>query len=232
MDIRIKNISANAMEYINIISLGCPSLFRQGLACTAAVALNLSAASYGDSAVAAMAIVGRIFMLILSLMIGLGHGFMPVAGYNYGAADYERVKASFWFTVKTGFIMMASMALIGFVFAPETIALFLKEDRDVIAIGTAAMRLQCLALLFQPVFMPTNMLLQSTGYAARATFLACNRQGVYFLPLIFILPGILGLRGVQIAQPLADLFSFLTCLPFLYIFMTDLNKKEKEYSIR
>jgi putative MATE family efflux protein len=227
MDIRIKNISFNYREYIEILSLGCPSLCRQGLASAATVALNVSAAVYGDAAVAAMAIVGRIFMFILSLMIGLGHGFMPVAGYNYGAANYGRVKEAFWFTVKTGFAVMFSLAVLGFIFAPETIAIFLKEDGDVIAIGTFAMRLQCIALVFQPLFMPTNMMLQSAGYAAKATFLACNRQGIYFIPLILILPGIMGLEGVQIAQPLADLFSFLTCLPFLYLFMLGLNEKEK-----
>ena len=74
----------------------------------------------------------------------------------------------------------------------------------------------------------TNMLFQSTGHAARATFLACNRQGVYFLPLILILPSLFGITGVQITQPISDILSFLTCIPFLYLFMKKLNKLEKE----
>ncbi|MFA7220664.1 MAG: MATE family efflux transporter, partial [Synergistaceae bacterium] len=58
--------------------------------------------------------------------------------------------------------------------------------------------------------------------------LACNRQGVYFLPLILILPSLFGITGVQITQPISDILSFLTCIPFLYLFMKKLNKLEKE----
>lgn len=230
--IKLQNISRKPKEYSDILRLGCPSLCRQGLASIATVALNVSAAAYGDAAIAAMSIVGRTFMFILSVMIGLGQGFMPVAGYNYGAKKYERVKQAFWFTVKTGLVIMASLAAIGFIFAPETIAVFRREDAEVIAIGTLAMRLQCSVMILQPLFVATNMLFQSTGYAARATFLASSRQGLYFLPLILILPSMFGLPGVQITQPLADIFSFLTCIPFLYFFMVRLNKLEKIEAVK
>ena len=112
--------------------------------------------------------------------------------------------------------------------APEIVSVFRKEDAEVIAIGTLAMRFQFSALILQPLFVSTNMLFQSTGHAARATFLACNRQGVYFLPLILILPSLFGLTGVQATQPLSDMLSFLTCIPFLYFFMKKLNRLERE----
>ncbi|MDD4159523.1 MAG: MATE family efflux transporter [Synergistaceae bacterium] len=226
--ISIKNISRRPREYANILFLGCPSLCRQGLASMAAVALNVAASAYGDAAIAAMSIVARTFMLVLSMMIGLGQGFMPVAGYNYGARNYPRVKEAFWFTVKTGTLIMAAMAVIGSIAAPDIVAVFRREDAEVIAIGTVAMRLQFAALILQPLFVSTNMLFQSTGHAARATFLASNRQGLYFLPLIFILPRMFGLAGVQITQPLADLFSFLSCIPFLYFFLKKLTVLERE----
>lgn len=228
MRISIKNISRKPKEYFDILTLGTPSLCRQGLASIATVALNVTASAYGDAAVAAMSIVGRTFMLVLSMMIGLGQGFMPVSGYNYGAKNYARVKEAFWFTVKTGLLIMAVTAVTGFVMAPEIVSTFRREDAEVIAIGTLAMRLQFSALILQPLFVSTNMLFQSTGHAARATFLACNRQGVYFLPLILILPSIFGITGIQITQPISDILSFLTCIPFLYFFMKKLNKLEKE----
>ena len=174
-----------------------------------------------------MSIVGRTFMLVMSVMIGLGQGFMPVSGYNYGARNYARVKAAYWFTVKIGLLLLGTMAVLGFVMAPNIVAVFRKEDVEVIAIGTFAMRLQFAALILQPLFVSTNMLFQSTGHAVRATFLASNRQGLYFLPLIFILPRLFGLTGVQITQPISDIFSFLTCLPFLYFFMKKLNALDK-----
>lgn len=226
--ISIRNISRKPKEFFDILTLGTPSLCRQGLASIATVALNVAASAYGDAAVAAMSIVGRTFMLVLSMMIGLGQGFMPVSGYNYGAKNYARVKEAFWFTVKTGLLIMAVTAVTGFVMAPGIVSAFRREDAEVIAIGTLAMRLQFSALILQPLFVSTNMLFQSTGHAARATFLACNRQGVYFLPLILILPSLFGITGVQITQPISDILSFLTCIPFLYLFMKKLNKLEKE----
>jgi putative MATE family efflux protein len=214
--IRFRNISRKPREYADILSLGAPSLCRQGLASIATVALNVAASLYGDAAVAAMSIVGRTFMVVLSVIVGLGQGFMPVSGYNFGAKNYARVKEAFWFTVKVGFAITA------------IIASFRKEDADVIAIGTFAMRLQFSFLILQPLFVSTNMLFQSTGHAVRASFLASNRQGLYFLPLIFILPRLLGLRGVEIAQPISDILSFLTCIPFLYFFMRKLTALERE----
>jgi putative MATE family efflux protein len=226
MHISVSNISKIARDYVQILSLGCPSLCRQGLASIATVALNVSAAAYGDAAVAAMSIVGRIFMFILSMILGIGQGFVPVAGYNYGAKKYIRVKQAYWFTVKAGLCVSGLMALAGMIFAPNLMAVFLK-DRDAIRIGTVAIRMQCVALLLHPMFVYTNMLMQATGHAISSTFLACNRQGIYFLPLIMTLPDMFGLTGIQMTQPVADILSFFTCLPFLYVFMTKLNERIK-----
>ncbi len=194
--ISVKNITRKPKEFLDILSLGTPSLCRQGLASISTVALNIAASAYGDAAVAAMSIVGRTFLLVMSMMIGLGQGFMPVSGYNYGAKNYTRVKEAFWFTVKTGLTVMAVTAVAGFIMAPEIVSdFFRKEDAEVIAIGSLAMRMQFAALILQPLFVSTNMLFQSTGYAVRATFLASNRQGFYFLPLILILPRSSALQG-------------------------------------
>lgn len=224
LKIRIKDVSQIPREHTDILLLGAPSLFRQGLAAIAAVALNVAASTYGDAAIAAMSIVARTFMFVLFIIVGLGQGFMPVVGYNYGAKNYARVKEAFWFTVKVGLIISATLALVGYIFAPDIIASFRKEDADVIAIGTFAMRMQFLVLILQPLFVTANMLFQSTGHAIKATFLSSNRQGLYFLPLIFILSRLFGIRGIEIAQPIADILSFLTCIPFLYFFMRDLNE--------
>lgn len=95
-----KNISKNITIYLQIIKNGLPSFSRQGLASIATVALNKNAAVYGDPAVAAMSIVGKIAMFIFSVSIGIGQGYQPVVGYNYGAEKYERVKKAFFFTFK------------------------------------------------------------------------------------------------------------------------------------
>lgn len=224
--LHIKKVSRSFEDYADIIHNGLPSLCRQGLASAATVALNISAAAYGDPAVAAMSIVSRIFLFILSVMLGIGQGFQPVAGYNYGAGQYARVRQAYWFTVRIGMIVMTTLAAAGFFFAPDIISLFRRGDAEVIAIGVAALRWQCIALPLQPVMMGTNMVLQSVGKANSATFLACNRQGVFFLPLILLLPKFLGLAGIEMSQALADAASFAACLPYLYFFFRELHDKE------
>lgn len=212
-----------------IIKTGFPSLSRQGLASIASVLLNKSAAVYGDAAVAAMAIVGRIFMLIFSVMLGIGQGFQPVCGYNYGAKRYTRVRQAFFFTLLLGEIAMGVLAAAGFVAAPEIVRLF-RNDAAVVKTGSFAFRCQCIALLTMPVSTCANMLFQSIGQSGKATFLSCLRQGIYFIPLIGLLPAFLGISGVQIAQPLADLFTFCTSLPFILLFFRRLPPEPADES--
>ena len=85
MRLRITKVSKQLKTYVDIVTTGMPTLCRQGLASLASVALNVNAAMYGDAAVAAMSIVGRLMFFMFSAMLGFGQGFQPVAGFNYGA---------------------------------------------------------------------------------------------------------------------------------------------------
>ena len=223
-----RNISWKWEDLSAIIKTGLPSFFRQGLASIATVMLNVNAAVYGDAAVAAMSVVGKVFMLILSVLIGFGQGYQPVVGFNYGAGCYQRVKQSFTFTTIVSFVMMGILAAAGLVFAPQVIQLFTKADAQVLEIGTYAMRAQCLALFIQPLGVISNMTFQSIGKPAEATCLSACRQGVFFLPLIIILPQLWQLRGVELTQPLADVLTFIVCFPFLFKFFQELNQKIAE----
>ncbi|MCM1322074.1 MAG: MATE family efflux transporter [Bacteroides sp.] len=221
--LRLKSISRSPAPYIMIVQTGLPSLCRQGLACTATVMLNLQSAVYGDAAVAGMSIVTRIIMLVASVMIGIGQGFTPVSGFNYGARLYSRVKEAFWFTVKAGALTLSAAALTLFVWAPQIIALF-RDDPLVVSAGAAALRYQACVLPLHAVIVSANMLMQSTGRTLSATFLACNRQGVYFIPLALLLPRFFGLTGVELSQAAADFLSALTAVPYLYVFFKKLPR--------
>ena len=94
------------------------------------------------------------------------------------------------------------------------------------AVALPAFHYQCLAILLQPVIVVANMTFQSVGKAGRATFLACCRQGVFFIPLILILPRTLGLVGVETCQPIADVFTFIVSLPFLLAFLNQLSRMD------
>ena len=119
-----------------------PSFCRQSLASVATVLLNVNAAVYGDAAVAAMSVVGRIFMFVFSFMLGFGQGFQPVAGYNFGAKRYDRVRGATYFTMLVGTVLMSVLAAAGFLAAPGALALFRRDDAEVIAIGALALRAQ------------------------------------------------------------------------------------------
>lgn len=228
LKLSFKKISTSPMTYLMIIRNGLPSFCRQGLASISGVMLNHVAAAYGDPAVAAISVSNKVFMMIFSLLIGFGQGYQPVAGYNYGAAKYKRVKEAMLFNMTTGFVMMGSIAAAVYFFAPHIITWFIDDDPEVIRIGTQALRFHCITLPFMPINVTANMTFQSIGKAFTATFLSAFRQGIFFIPSVLILPKLLGLNGVIGVQPASDLLSSLISLPFLIHFIKKLNELIRE----
>lgn len=224
--ISVRNISKDIRVLGKVTATGLPSLARQGLASIASIMLNKAASGFGVSAVAAMAIIGKIIMFMASLMIGIGQGFSPVSGYNYGAKRYDRVKKAYIFLLVSGACVMAVFAVLAVIFAPQIIQAF-RDDPDVIAVGTVALRWQAAFLPLHALIVGTNMLMQSTRHIKQATFLSMNRQGVYFIPAILILPHLFGLFGVEISQAVADLFSTFTAIPYMIWFFKKLPKAEE-----
>ena len=210
-----RNFSHRGMFIKEIIAGGTPSLSRQGLASIATIALNVSASHYGDAAIAAMSIVNRITMFIFSMIIGLGHGYQPMCGFCYGAKRYERVKAGFWFCVKVGTSFLFFWAVILFIFSAEAIELF-RNDFDVISIGTRTLRYQLLTFPLWSFILMSNMIMQTCRKTFRANLLAASRQGLFFIPLIFILPHYLGLTGVEICQACGDFITLLLTAPIMF----------------
>ena len=224
ISLRVQHIARQASIYLSIFNRGFPSFCRQGLASVSTAALNVQAAVYGDPAVAAMSIVGRIFMTIFSIMVGFGQGIQPILGYNYGAKQYRRVKQVAFCVIQIGTFVMAFFAIAGFIFAPELMALFREEDPVVITIGTFALRAYCLAMPLVPIIITCNSAFQVLGKPF-ATLLASARQGVFFFPLISFLPIRYGLMGVQLTQPAADILAFVTCCFFFAHLIKELDEK-------
>ena len=206
-----------------IISTGLPSLARQGLASISTMLLNNAAGAYGDAAIAAMSIVNRISMFVFSVALGIGQGFQPVAGFNYGAKKYSRVKEGFFFTLSLGTILLGVASLIVYFNAGSCIHLF-RDDPDVIRMGIPALHAQCIALFFVPFQVCNNMTFQSIGYKFNATFLSTLRNGLYFIPILLIFSHVFGLAGIQTAQAVADILTCFTCIPFTISFFAKLPK--------
>lgn len=210
--IHISRVQRKWSYYEMIVRGGLPSLARQGLASVATICLNRAAGPYGDAAIAAMGVVQRIMMFGGSAMIGFGQGFQPVCGFNYGAKLYHRVKEGFWFCVKSSTLFLLAVSTLGFLFAPQLIALF-RDDPEVIACGAAALRFQCVTFFTTGWTVMSNMMLQTIGKTGPATFMAMARQGIFFIPLVYILSHCFGLAGVQMTQSVADCLAFLCAIP-------------------
>ena len=222
---RLSAVTREARDFGRILLGGAPSFGRQGLNSIGGMLLNLAARGYGDAAVAGMSIVSRIFMFIISVAIGVGQGLQPVASFNYGARKYRRVRQAAIFTIEAAFCMLVVLVGLCWVNGDALIRLF-RDDPAVTAVALPAFHYQCLAMLLHPIIVVANMTFQSVGASGRATFLACCRQGVFFIPLILILPRTHGLFGVEICQPIADVLTFLVSLPFLIAFLQQLGRMD------
>lgn len=229
IQIRFKNFKPNAYYLKEITRGGFPSLCRQGLGSISSVLLNHAAGNYAgiyaDAAIAGMSIVTRFMMFANSALIGFGQGFQPVCGMNYGAKKYDRVREAFWFCVKYATIFLTVVSIGAFFFAQDIVTLFRKDDMDVIRIGTLALRLQCVSFPLGAWIVMSNMMLQSIGKAVKASLVAAARQGLFFIPLILILPRFFGLLGVQMSQTVADVFALILSIPLCFSVLKELKEK-------
>ncbi len=211
--LHLKNVRMSGANLTQIINGGMPSLMRQGMAAISTLLLNRYARLYGgDAAIAAMSIVMRVLMLLVSALIGFGQGYQPVCSYNYGAARYDRVKEGFRYCVKYGTILLTGAGAFCFLAAKPIVGWF-RDDPAVIAVGTAALRWQAVMLPLLATSVLTNMMLQATGKGIKASVTSSARNGIFFIPLILTLPRLFGLTGVEMTQAWADVLTFALCVP-------------------
>lgn len=217
--IRLRNFTPSWNSYKDIFKGGNPSLCRHVFVCVSTIMLNRYAAFYAvpgteASTIAAFAIVSRVMMFAFSIILGIGQGFQPVCGFNYGAGLNERVRKSFIFTTQLSTVILIIMSITFAIYAPDIIRIFRSEDEELVRVGTIVLRWQCLSFPLIGVSTVTNMMYQTMRKTFVATLLSMGRQGIFFIPTIMILPLFIGLRGVEMTQAIADALTFLLALPF------------------
>lgn len=210
--IRPKAFAVTRAAAWEMLRSGFPSMARQLLSAAATIALNRAARGYGDAAIAAMAIVSRLMSFANSAVLGFGQGFQPVCGFNYGAGRYDRVLAGYRFCQRTALTALLVAAGAGLAFAGPLVAVF-RDDPAVLAVGVRALRLQCATFPLVGFVIMANMLFQNIGAALPASLLSIARQGLFFLPALLLLAPLLGILGLQLSQPIADICTFCLALP-------------------
>ncbi|MBQ8413526.1 MAG: MATE family efflux transporter, partial [Lachnospiraceae bacterium] len=211
-------ISRRLGEYLFIMKVGFPALIRQGLASVSIGVLNNLTKIHGDAAIAAMSVVNRFSSFVMCVGLGIGQGFQPVAAFNYQAGEYKRVKKGLVFTMATGFIFISCLALPGYIFAEDIVYMF-QKSQAVVDIGSYALRWSCFGVVFLSLSVPVNMLYQSIRKVALSSFLSMLRNGLLLIPLLLITTEFMGLKGIQLSQPIADISTGLISVPFILYFL-------------
>ena len=216
--ISLKAVSREFKLYLTICKVGLPSLIRQGLTSVTNGLLNNLTKPFGDAAIAAMSVVSRYSNFLMCVGLGMGQGFQPVASFNYQAKKIDRVKKGLLFTTAFGLVFIGAMSTISIIFAEPIISIFQKHP-DVIAIGSTALRFTAFGMLFMPFSVPVNMLYQSIQQPTISSVLSLIRSGMVTIPILLFGVPLLGLLGIQIAQPTADMIAGLISIPFIIRFV-------------
>lgn len=224
--ISIRYVAKDAHTLWNVVATGFPSLIRQGLNSIATMLLNQFAGIYGDQAVAAMSIVSRISFFSMAVAIGIGQGFQPISSFNYGAGKKKRVRKAFWGAFWAAEVTLAIISIPIFIFAGPLIKQ-LRDDPNVIVIGIRALRLMCIGQLFVPLSMMVEMGFQSTGAKLLATVSSSLRSGIIFIPTLIFLVYTRELAGIQEAQPVSFVITFVFCLLFCKIFLSRVQSQNE-----
>lgn len=206
--ISVKGFKPSLNIYNEMLRIGSATFARQALASLAMGLINTAAKPYGDAAVASMGVSLRVFTIAIFVVLGYCQGFQPIAGYNYGAKKYRRLREA----IKVSFIRLTVFssvcAFIFLVFA-EKIIMGFSSDPEVIKIGTDILRAMSILLPFMGFQQLYAALYQALGKGTEAMILSISRQGIFLIPAILILPKIFNLNGVIFAQPLADLCTII-----------------------
>ncbi|MBQ6159829.1 MAG: MATE family efflux transporter [Oscillospiraceae bacterium] len=219
-----------------ILQGGLPSLLRQGCGSVAVLILNQTAGSIGEAdpaigraaLIAAFGLVSKVMMMANNVVIGLGQGYQPVCGFNYGAGQYSRVRQAFWFLVRVIACWCALMVLLGELFAPRVVSLFRDAEPRVRELAAVILRCQCAACFVNCWVVPSNMTQQTMGWMFSASLLAMARQGLFLIPMVLLLPRFYGLTGLELAQPVSDLCTFCLAIPLQARVLRHLQQPDRE----
>ena len=229
--IHIKNYRFSKKLYGAILNGGTPSLLRQSIGSIATICLNHVCKQYGTDVVASMSVVTRITQLPFSIIIGFGQGFQPICGYNYGAKKYDRVLEGFYFTALVSLIILSTLSTLCFFFAEDLIMLFCQNKEKIenlelfLSFGSSTLKVHCISLPLMAINGTGSMLLQTTGKSIRASIAAIARQGLFFIPMLFIFGKTL--NGIKYTQVFSDALTLIVTIFILFSMLKELNKLKR-----
>lgn len=222
--IKIPNFKPTVAIYKEILKIGISLLILQILQTIAISKISYAASFYGEEAIAAMGIVLRIVTLGTNVVVGYMKGLQPIAGFNYGAKNYERVQEAIKSSIKWTTLFCIVWTVIIYLFAPSILSIFGK-DKDVLRIAISALKAGVIIFITFGFQFTYATLYLAIGKALAGAFLNSLRQGIVFIPVILLLPKMMGLDGVIYAQAISDVLTTIITVPFALSVSKQLESK-------
>lgn len=208
-----------------VLGVGLPAALNNLLMSLSNIVINMFLSHYGDTAVAAMGVAMKANMLVVMLQLGLAQGIQPLVGYCYGAKNYKRMKKSMLFSMLCNIIIGATMTTVYIFFRRQVISMFI-DNAEVVDYGVKMLTALMASGAFLGVMFIINFSFQGMGKGFQSLLLAVGRQGLIYLPLLFIMDRLIGLEGIIWAQPAADYVCIVMSVIMLFVVIRKLEKEQ------
>lgn len=208
LSIRLKDFTVKQGIAASVLAIGVPAALGDVLMSVSQIIINSQMSHYGDMAVAGMGVAMKVITITGMICMGLGQGVQPILGYCVGAKTWKRFKEVFKFTIIFALILGTVLAAICYVFTNQIVSAFLTDQTAFSYAVQFARILLSTSFLFGVFYVLVNAL-QAMGAATPALLISMSRQGIIFIPALFILQAVIGMTGLVWAQPVADVLSIL-----------------------
>ena len=217
----IKDFIPTQQTFVEILKIGIPTLTFQLLTSLSIALINRASSTYGDAVIAGMGAVTRVTSMGTLVVFGFLKGFQPIAGFSYGAKNFKRLRESIKISILWSTIFCVVVGLLMVVFSTQIISQFANGNGEMISVGQKSLVANGLSFFLFGFYTVYSSLFLALGKGTAGFFLGACRQGICFVPIIFLLPAIWGLSGILYAQPIADIISAI-----ITVFMAfDLHRK-------
>lgn len=217
----IKDFIPTQQTFVEILKIGIPTLIFQLLTSLSIALINRTSSTYGDAVIAGMGAVTRVTSMGTLVVFGFLKGFQPIAGFSYGAKNFKRLRESIKISILWSTIFCVVVGLLMVVFSTQIISQFANGNGEMISVGQKSLVANGLSFFLFGFYTVYSSLFLALGKGTAGFFLGACRQGICFVPIIFLLPAIWGLSGILYAQPIADIISAI-----ITVFMAfDLHRK-------
>lgn len=223
----IKDFIPTQQTFVEILKIGIPTLTFQLLTSLSIALINRASSTYGDVVIAGMGAVTRVTSMGTLVVFGFLKGFQPIAGFSYGAKNFKRLRESIKISILWSTIFCVAVGLLMVVFSTQIISQFANGNGEMISVGQKSLVANGLSFFLFGFYTVYSSLFLALGKGTAGFFLGACRQGIYFVPIILLLPAIWGMSGILYAQPIADIISAIITVFMAFNLHRKLSIEEK-----